>query len=107
VTGFLDDLLEDEDDARAALRRTLAVVEVSLEKRAQLEHALRSRIVIEQAKGVLAERLRLSLDEAFEVLRRAARSNGLKIHLVAGRVLDEPETPAVVVAALHAHLSRR
>lgn len=107
ISTDLDALLGDDDDARVvALRRALAVVEVSFEKRAQLERALQTRISIEQAKGVLAERLRLSLDDAFEVLRRAARSNGLKAHVVARQILDEPETPAIVVAALHAHLSR-
>jgi AmiR/NasT family two-component response regulator len=100
------DGIAEQDDLRAALRRALAVVEVSFERRAQLEHALQSRIVIEQAKGILAERLRLALPESFEVLRRAARSNGLKVHAVARAVIEEPDTPTVVLEALRKHLSR-
>jgi GAF domain-containing protein len=45
----------------------------------QLTQALNSRIVIEQAKGMVAERLGLSVDEAFSALRSYARSNGARL----------------------------
>ena len=60
---------------------------------AQLTQALESRIVIEQAKGILRERYGLSLDEAFEVLRHAARSNRMNIHALASKVISLDETP--------------
>jgi AmiR/NasT family two-component response regulator len=60
---------------------------------AQLVHALESRVVIEQAKGVLHERYGLSTEAAFELLRHAARSNRMKIHALAGKVVSSSETP--------------
>ncbi|MFD5249779.1 GAF and ANTAR domain-containing protein [Amycolatopsis sp. NPDC058340] len=55
---------------------------------AQLQTALNSRVIIEQAKGVLAERLRVSVGDAFGVLRAYARSNNRKILAVAKGIID-------------------
>ena len=51
----------------------------------QLNEALNSRIVIEQAKGVIAERAGIDTDEAFARLRNYARSNNLRLADVAAR----------------------
>ncbi|MEV6790631.1 ANTAR domain-containing protein [Streptomyces sp. NPDC051320] len=58
----------------------------------QLSRALDSRVVIEQAKGMLAEQLRTDTGEAFDVLRGHARSNRLKLADVARAVLDRQLT---------------
>jgi GAF domain-containing protein len=52
----------------------------------QLQTALDSRVLIEQAKGALMERERLDDQEAFAQLRRAARSSGRKLADVAREV---------------------
>ncbi len=52
----------------------------------QLRTALTTRIVIEQAKGMLAERLDIDVNEAFERLRREARNRRLKLHVLAAAV---------------------
>jgi GAF domain-containing protein len=54
----------------------------------QLQSALNSRIVLEQAKGVLAERAQTSLDEAFKRMRSFARSNNRLLHDVALEVIS-------------------
>lgn len=54
----------------------------------QLREALDSRIVIEQAKGVLAAERRISVDEAFEVLRRHARRHSTSLRSVAEAVVS-------------------
>jgi AmiR/NasT family two-component response regulator len=70
------------------------------EKTRQLETALESRIVIEQAKGIIAGRHAVDVQTAFDVLRRAARSNRLNLHQLAQRVIGESETPGEVARYL-------
>jgi hypothetical protein len=80
----------DPADARvAALERTVA----------QLEHALAARVSTERAIGVLAERNRTSPREAFESMRREARSSGRPVAELAREVLTGMEhlDSAVVV----------
>jgi GAF domain-containing protein len=58
----------------------------ALQLNEQLNAALSSRIVIEQAKGVIAERAGVATDEAFRRLRHHARSNNLLLADVAREV---------------------
>lgn len=63
------------------------------ERVTQLELALESRVVIEQAKGMLAARHHVDMQTAFDALRQAARSNQLILRELASRVINEPDTP--------------
>lgn len=53
----------------------------------QLNVALNSRVVIEQAKGMVAERSGLSMEEAFSTLRNHARNHNLRLADVAQEVI--------------------
>ncbi len=54
----------------------------------QLSGALNSRIVIEQAKGMVAERAGIDMEGAFAALRSHARGHNLKLADVATAVID-------------------
>ena len=97
VTGPPD--LESLAEARTLLGRLLSVTEATTERRAQLEHALESRIVIEQAKGILAERFAIGIDGAFVLLRRTARSNRMRLRDLAVRVVSSRTTPREIEQA--------
>jgi GAF domain-containing protein len=86
---------------RAAARAARALVDVAtigiLQERAvrqqelvaeQLQAALHSRVMIEQAKGVLAERHRVTPDQAFRMLRRYARNHNRPLTALAADVIQ-------------------
>jgi len=61
--------------------------EFLLERVIQLQNALDSRVKIEQAKGVIAAHLRIGVEDAFDVLRGAARRAGARLHDLADEVI--------------------
>ena len=68
----------------------------SAERRAeQLQGALESRVLVEQAKGIVAERYHVPLEEAFEAIRRHARSSNRKLREVCRDVVSggDPVAP--------------
>jgi len=64
----------------------------------QLQTALHSRVTIEQAKGMLAERLQISVDEAFNLLRQHARSHNLRLSDLARDVAQGSPTTIKLVS---------
>ncbi|MGY1709840.1 PAS domain S-box protein [Geodermatophilus sp. SYSU D00758] len=88
VTDLLDDPavrgricnIRDVTERRRAQERLAELNE-------QLETALTSRVVIEQAKGMLAERRGTSVEEAFQVLRKHARDHNASLQDVATAVV--------------------
>ena len=67
---------------------------------AQLQTALETRIVVEQSKGILAERFKLSVDDSFLLLRYAARSSRTNIHELAHEVVVGGTTPRSITVAM-------
>jgi hypothetical protein len=65
----------------------------ALDRAEHLETAMTSRATIEQAKGVLMERLKVSADQAFELLARASMVRNTKLRDVADEVVTTGEFP--------------
>jgi hypothetical protein len=58
-----------------------------------LQAALRSRAVIDQAKGILMERFRITADRAFDALARVSNETNTKVRDVAEHLVDTGEFP--------------
>jgi GAF domain-containing protein len=100
---FLDEPHKWDDSERAALNRYSDVVEATLgaalaahragELAGQLQYALDYRIVIERAVGFLMAKQGVDPVRAFDLLRRAARSQRRKVAEVAQYLLDTGSFP--------------
>lgn len=62
----------------------------------QLQQALNSRVIIEQAKGILAERESIPMSQAFELLRSHARRTRRRLADLARGVVEGEDTTAIV-----------
>jgi AmiR/NasT family two-component response regulator len=62
----------------------------------QLQTALNSRVIIEQAKGVLAERGNIDMNTAFDCLRRYSRDHNLKLSDVGRQIVEAGLAAAVL-----------
>lgn len=83
------------DVATIAILQHRAVLEAQVVNE-QLHHALNSRVMIEQAKGMVAERDGSSMEEAFAKLRSHARNNNLRLVDVAQQVIGGTLAPSAL-----------
>jgi GAF domain-containing protein len=106
--------LDDHDTALAQALADIATIAL-LQRRAltssellseQLQEALNDRIVIEQVKGLLAERGQLDIDAAFHLLRQYCRSARLPLTRTARELLTGERDPDDVLARRWPHTSQ-
>jgi len=71
----------------------------------QLRGALRTSALVEQAKGVLAERYALVPDQALEAMRRSAHSSSRRLDEVAAEIVGSGRTPVAIVRELQGQQS--
>lgn len=99
VTVFSDQCVALDARDTAILQAFVAVASTGIvqhrtiqkqgEVSAQLQQALDSRTLIEQAKGVIAERNNVSIDLAFDLLRLHSRSTNTSLHDLARQVVSQ------------------
>jgi transcriptional regulator with GAF, ATPase, and Fis domain len=104
--GTEEDTLDEEGRVIAKALADIATIGI-LQQRSlhrssllaeNLQHALNTRVVVEQAKGVLAERGNLPMEETFARLRSYARSHNLKLSDVAHAVVHPPQIADAVLS---------
>lgn len=74
------------DIASITISQTIQILQ-STSLATQLQKALESRVVLEQAKGVLAERMKIDFVSAFQEIRNSARREQRPVHHVAADII--------------------
>jgi len=82
-------------DFTSAVLRRAREAERSRALTSQLEQALTSRVIVEQAKGILAARWAVTVDDAFTRLRGYARARQRSLHDVAREVVEGRADPGL------------
>jgi GAF domain-containing protein len=75
----------------AVVAGNMLVYESALDRARNLEAALASRAVIDQAKGILMERFKLTADQAFQALARVSMETNTKVRDIAERFVETGE----------------
>ena len=80
----------------AELERLTVYADAQEQKVGQLQWALDSRVVIEQAIGMLAERFDLPFADAYELLRAGARNTRRQVRAIAEELRQSRQTPTEI-----------
>jgi AmiR/NasT family two-component response regulator len=83
----------------AGLDQLARYADAQEQRASQLQTALDSRVVIEQAVGMLAERFDLSVADGFDLLRRAARDSRRQLRSLAAELTQSRATTPVEITA--------
>ena len=78
----------------AVVAGNMLVYESALDRAKNLEAALTSRAVIDQAKGILMERCKLTADQAFRALAQVSMETNTKVRDIAERFIETGELRA-------------
>lgn len=101
--------LSDRDAAAAQALADVATIGIIQERLSthahlvaeQLQRALESRILIEQAKGAVAQTLGASMEEAFTLLRRFSRDHNVTLRTVSTGIVNRTLSVDAIVDASH------
>jgi ANTAR domain len=90
----------DGAELAAELERLVIYADAQERKASQLQSALESRVVIEQAIGMLAERYNIPFTDAFELLRAGARNTRQHVRAIAEELRESRQTPSEITDLL-------